>query len=81
MKPLFAEASAATARIRLNYRGGIRSSETKGPLYASLMRWSVSTRSKGRETFRGRIAMLLVSFQELFQNQCLIVLFVSSSID
>jgi hypothetical protein len=25
--------------------------------------------------------LLLVSFQELFQNQCLIVLFVSSSID
>ena len=61
--------------------GETRSSATKRPLCASSMGWSVSTRSKGRETLEGRIAMLSVPFQKLFQNQCLIVLFISSSID
>ena len=78
---LFAEARTIRdgGRIRLN-SGGIPSCGTTRPLCASLMRWSVSTKSKGRETLEG-ILMLLVSFQELFQNQCLIVLFISSPID
>ena len=78
-------ARSGTAVDSAQLSGGIPSSGTKGPLCASLMSWSVSTRSKGRKTFEeDRVrspAMLLVSFQELFQNQCLIVLFISSSID
>ena len=44
-------AQSATAVDSAQLSGGIPSSGTKWPLCASLMSWSVSTRSKGRKTF------------------------------